>query len=44
LADLLTADTVTTRAFAALDLTDVTADSRSVKPGDLFRGVGGQQR
>src|SRR5262249_37525656 len=41
LADLLTADAVTDARFAALDLTGVSADSRTVKPGDLFVAVAG---
>src|SRR6516164_8431455 len=41
LADLLTVDAVTDARFAALDLTGVSADSRTVKPGDLFVAVAG---
>src|SRR2546421_3822336 len=41
LADLLSADTVADARFAALDVTGVSADSRTVKPGDLFVAVAG---
>src|SRR5262249_8929504 len=41
LADLLTADAVTDARFAALDLTGVSADSRTVKRGNLFVAVAG---
>ena len=41
LADLLTADAVADARFAALDLAGVNADSRAIKPGDLFVAVAG---
>src|SRR5215831_477554 len=41
LADLLTADAVSDVRFAALEVTGVSADSRMVKPGDLFVAVAG---
>src|SRR5262245_36367198 len=41
LADLLTADAVRDARFAALEVTGVNADSRMVKPGDLFVAVAG---
>src|SRR5690348_18261040 len=41
LADLLSVDAVADMRFAALDLTGVSADSRTVKPGDLFVAVAG---
>ena len=41
LADLLSVDAVADVRFAALDLTGVSADSRTVKPGDLFVAVAG---
>src|SRR5258708_29143495 len=41
LADLLSVDAVADAHFAALDLTGVSADSRTVKPGDLFVAVAG---
>src|SRR5262245_4220565 len=41
LADLLTADAVSDARFAALEVTGVNADSRMVKPGDLFVAVAG---
>ena len=41
LADLLTADAVSDARFAALEVTGVSADSRMVKPGDLFVAVAG---
>src|SRR5207247_10679696 len=41
LADLLSADTVADARFAALELAGVSADSRAVKPGDLFVAVAG---
>src|SRR5262245_45323274 len=41
LADLLSVDAVADARFAALDLTGVSADSRTVKPGDLFVAVAG---
>src|SRR5215831_6890718 len=41
LADLLTADAVSAARFAALEVTGVSADSRMVKPGDLFVAVAG---
>jgi UDP-N-acetylmuramoyl-L-alanyl-D-glutamate--2,6-diaminopimelate ligase len=41
LADLLTADAVSDARFAALEVTGVSADSRTVRPGDLFVAVRG---
>ena len=43
LADLLTPDAVCDARFAALEVAGVTADSRAVKPGDLFVAVRGHQ-
>ena len=39
--DLLTVDAVSDARFAALDVTGISADSRTVKPGDLFVAVAG---
>ncbi len=41
LADLLTADAVSDRRFAALEVGGVSADSRAVGPGDLFVAIAG---
>jgi UDP-N-acetylmuramoyl-L-alanyl-D-glutamate--2,6-diaminopimelate ligase len=41
LADLLTPDAVSDPRFAALDITGISADSRAIKPGDLFVAVAG---
>src|ERR1700745_550092 len=41
LADLLSVDAVADARFAALELAGVSADSRAVKPGDLFVAVAG---
>ena len=41
LADLLIADAVSDARFAALEVTGVSADSRTVRPGDLFVAVRG---
>jgi UDP-N-acetylmuramoyl-L-alanyl-D-glutamate--2,6-diaminopimelate ligase len=41
LADLLTADALSDARLAALDVGGVSADSRSIKPGDLFVAVPG---
>ena len=41
LADLLTVDAVSDARFAALELAGISADSRTVKPGDLFVAVAG---
>src|SRR5262249_54380204 len=41
LADLLSVDAVADARFAALELAGVSADSRAVKPGDLFVAVPG---
>jgi UDP-N-acetylmuramoyl-L-alanyl-D-glutamate--2,6-diaminopimelate ligase len=41
LADLLPSDAVVDPRFAALKITGVTADSRAVKPGELFVAVSG---
>ena len=41
LADLITADAVSDARFAALEVGGVSADSRAVKPGDLFVAVAG---
>src|SRR5215468_9116473 len=41
LADLLSRDAVADARFAALELAGVSADSRAVKPGDLFVAVPG---
>lgn len=40
---LLTVDAVSDARFAALNVRGVTADSRKVKPGDLFVAVAGTQ-
>jgi len=41
LADLLTVDAVSDARFAALDVTGVSADSRALKPGDVFVAIAG---
>jgi UDP-N-acetylmuramoyl-L-alanyl-D-glutamate--2,6-diaminopimelate ligase len=41
LQDLLTVDALSDARFATLDIRGVTADSRSVRPGDLFVAVAG---
>jgi UDP-N-acetylmuramoyl-L-alanyl-D-glutamate--2,6-diaminopimelate ligase len=41
LANLLTVDAVSDARFAALELNGISADSRTVKPGDLFVAVAG---
>jgi len=41
LADLLTADALSDARFAALEVAGVSADSRAVKPGELFVAVAG---
>jgi UDP-N-acetylmuramoyl-L-alanyl-D-glutamate--2,6-diaminopimelate ligase len=41
LADLLPADAVSDARLAALEVAGVSADSRSIKPGDLFVAVAG---
>jgi len=41
LADLLTVDAVIEARFATLDLAGVSADSRTIKRGDLFVAVAG---
>ncbi len=41
LADLLTVDAVSDARFAALDVAGVSADSRTIKAGDLFVAVAG---
>jgi UDP-N-acetylmuramoyl-L-alanyl-D-glutamate--2,6-diaminopimelate ligase len=41
LANLLTVDTLSDVRFASLDVGGITADSRTVKPGDLFVAVAG---
>jgi UDP-N-acetylmuramoyl-L-alanyl-D-glutamate--2,6-diaminopimelate ligase len=41
LCDLLPVDAVSDARFAALNVTGVSADSRTVKPGDLFAAVAG---
>jgi UDP-N-acetylmuramoyl-L-alanyl-D-glutamate--2,6-diaminopimelate ligase len=41
LKSLLTVDSVSDARFAALDLSGITADSRTVKPGNLFVAVAG---
>ena len=41
LADLLTPDAVSDARLAALDVKGVSADSRTIKPGDLFVAVSG---
>src|SRR6266566_3831068 len=41
LADLLTADALSDARFAALEIAGVSADSRAVKPGELFVAVAG---
>ncbi len=40
---LLTVDAVSDARFGALDVAGITADSRTVKPGDLFVAVAGAQ-
>ncbi len=41
LADLLPADAVSDARFAALDVTGVSADSRAIRPGNLFVAMAG---
>src|SRR5262245_62292200 len=41
LADLLPPDAVSDARFAALDITGISADSRTIKRGDLFAAVAG---
>src|SRR5262245_59751779 len=41
LADLLTPDAASDTRFAALEIAGVSADSRSIKPGDLFVALTG---
>jgi UDP-N-acetylmuramoyl-L-alanyl-D-glutamate--2,6-diaminopimelate ligase len=41
LADLLTPDAVSDGCFAALDVKGISADSRAIKPGDLFVAMAG---
>src|SRR5438552_17673536 len=41
LANLLTVDAVSDARFAMLDVRGISADSRTVKPGDLFVAVAG---
>jgi UDP-N-acetylmuramoyl-L-alanyl-D-glutamate--2,6-diaminopimelate ligase len=41
LADLLTPDAVSDGRFAALDISGISADSRAIKPGDLFVAMAG---
>jgi UDP-N-acetylmuramoyl-L-alanyl-D-glutamate--2,6-diaminopimelate ligase len=41
LAELLTADALSDARFAALEIAGVSADSRAVRPGDLFVAVAG---
>jgi UDP-N-acetylmuramoyl-L-alanyl-D-glutamate--2,6-diaminopimelate ligase len=43
LADLLTVDAVSDARFAALELAGVSADSRTVKRGDLFVALAGSK-
>src|SRR5437762_13184755 len=43
LANLLTVDALSDVRFAALDVGGITADSRTVKPGDLFVAVAGSK-
>jgi UDP-N-acetylmuramoyl-L-alanyl-D-glutamate--2,6-diaminopimelate ligase len=43
LAQLLTVDSVSDARYAALDVRGITADSRAVKPGDLFVAVAGSK-
>ena len=43
LANLLTVDTLSDVRFASLDVGGITADSRTVKPGDLFVAVAGSK-
>jgi UDP-N-acetylmuramoyl-L-alanyl-D-glutamate--2,6-diaminopimelate ligase len=43
LSDLLTVDALSDARFAALDVTGITADSRTVKNGDLFVAVAGSK-
>jgi UDP-N-acetylmuramoyl-L-alanyl-D-glutamate--2,6-diaminopimelate ligase len=43
LQDLLTVDAVSDARFASLELAGVSADSRTVKPGDLFVAVAGSK-
>jgi UDP-N-acetylmuramoyl-L-alanyl-D-glutamate--2,6-diaminopimelate ligase len=44
LSDLLGSEAAVEPAFAALDVTGITADSRKVKPGDLFVAVPGTKQ
>src|SRR5438128_12503908 len=41
LADLTTLDAVSDARFAALDGTGIGADSRAIKPGDMFVAIAG---
>jgi len=43
LADLLTVDALSDARFAALDIGGITADSRAVRPGDLFVAITGSK-
>ena len=41
LGNLLTVDALSDARYAALDVRGISADSRTVKPGDLFVAVAG---
>src|SRR5882757_4966413 len=43
LKNLLTVDAVSDARYAALDVRGISADSRTVKPGDLFVAVAGSK-
>src|SRR5262245_63666354 len=43
LKDLLTIDAISDARFDALDVRGITADSRAVKPGDLFVAIAGSK-
>ena len=43
LKDLLTVDALSDARFDALDVGGITADSRTVKPGDLFVAIAGSK-
>ena len=43
LANLLTVDALSDARFASLEVDGITADSRTVKPGDLFVAMAGSK-